>query len=88
MGEYNKEQTEEQTVYLEELVEVPDQWELSTESLEEEQEAEPKKAGKSQRYNLRPNRQTNFKAYLREGLRDIFDGYEKARQTIMVRSNP
>ena len=59
-------------------MEAPDQWELSTESSKEEQENEPAEAEESQRYNLRPNRQTNFKAYLIEGLPDKFDGYQKA----------
>ena len=76
MGEYNRQQTEEQTMYLEESVEAPNQWELSTESSEEE--AEPTEAEKSQRYNQRPNRQTNFKAYLTEWLPHKFDGFQKA----------
>eukprot|EP00963_Diacronema_lutheri_P012506 scaffold1797_cov453-Pavlova_lutheri.AAC.1 len=81
MGQYNRSTENEQTMYLEDSIETPNQWELSSKSSDEEQEEEepePAEEENSQRYNLRPNRQTNFKAYLTEGLPDKFDGYHKA----------
>eukprot|EP00963_Diacronema_lutheri_P007771 scaffold671_cov394-Pavlova_lutheri.AAC.1 len=94
MGQYNRQSDDTTTFYQDELISEPDQWEhSSSESETEEEEEEASKPeedaphattetteekANSQPYNLRPNRQTKFTAYIAEPLPDKFDGYHKA----------
>ena len=84
MGEYTRDPADTVTPYQEDLITEPDQWELSSsESEEDEPRGEidnitasenNKQEMNNQRYNLRPNRQTNFTAYIADPLPDKFDG--------------
>lgn len=80
MGQYNWPTDEQEPHHHEEqLRDEPDQWEDSTDtSSEEETEEQPEQKHMVSKYNLRPNRQTKFTAFIADNLPDKFDGYHQA----------